>query len=148
MKTVHFVLIIIICSGNTILAQNISDFEWLAGKWKLKSSNTESIEEWKLTDNELSGISYLIINGNKKTSEILYIKPIGGHVVYIAAPGKNRPTLFTLIQNENDKFVFENNEHDFPNRIIYNHISTDSLNVTIEGNNTDKKITFIFNRIQ
>lgn len=71
------------------------------------------------------------------------MKTIGSHVVYIAAVKTNHPVLFTLIENsgENNKptWVFENKEHDFPQRISYARKAQDSMVARVEGVYKGKK---------
>jgi hypothetical protein len=51
-----------------------------------------------------------------------------------------QPTSFKLTSGNNNVFVFENPQHDFPKRIVYKLISADSLHAYIDdGNNSTKK---------
>jgi len=136
----------------SISAQNkIEDLNILAGKWKLENNNFTLIEEWKIiNDTTLAGISYIVENGENNISEKLHILKLYNHTVYVAQPGNDLPTLFTLIYSENNKFVFENNEHDFPQRVIYHFTSDTTLNASIEGeeNGEMKKKEISFKRIK
>jgi hypothetical protein len=53
-----------------------------------------------------------------------------------------------LINSEENKFIFENKEHDFPQRIIYHFTSEKILNASIEGEagGTLKRKEFLFNK--
>ena len=43
------------------------------------------------------------------------------------------PVSFKLVSGKNGEFVFENKQHDFPQRIIYRNPNPDSLYARIEG---------------
>jgi hypothetical protein len=149
MKTL---LLVILLFSFSVCAQNkIESFDILTGKWKLESSNFTLIEEWeKINDTVFAGISHIEENGEKNISEKLHILKLYDHIVYIAQPGNNLPTLFTLISSEGNKFVFENNEHDFPQRVVYHFISNDRLNAFIEGEEEGKmkREEFSFKRLK
>jgi hypothetical protein len=127
----------------------VEDINIISGKWKLKESNFTLYEDWEKTnDSTYIGLSYTLDKEEKNISERLYILKLNNHIVYIAQPGNNNPTLFTLISSEDNKFIFENKEHDFPQRITY-HFTTDStLTASIEGdvNGTLKRKEFSFRK--
>src|SRR3970040_763746 len=112
----------------------VEDINIISGKWKLKESNFTLYEDWEKTDESTTiGLIITLDKQEENISERLYILKLNNHIVYIAQPGNNNPTLFTLISSEDNKFIFENKEHDFPQRITY-HFTTDStLTATIEG---------------
>ena len=76
--------------------------------------------------------------------ENMEIKKSGNHIVYIPTIGKaEKNKAFKLISNENDEFVFENNENDFPQRIYYRQ-AADSLYAWIEGDKNGKTLRMDF----
>ena len=58
---------------------------------------------------------------------------IHGYISYIATVGNQQPILFALVESSNNKYVFENKEHDFPQRLIYYFINENSIKVFVEG---------------
>ena len=57
-----------------------------------------------------------------------------GGLVYLAAPkGRHPPTAFRRIFSEAGDLVFENLEHDYPQRIIYRWTEDGILHQRIEG---------------
>jgi hypothetical protein len=130
---------------------NFKDLQWLVGRWKLNNSNFEFYEEWKQKNEMMiEGISYSLNNGKKEVSERLLIQQIYNYVSYIALPGNNVPTLFTLVSGENNKFIFENKEHDFPTRLIYEKIGINSLTARAEGyeNGKFKELVFVYKKVE
>ena len=53
--------------------------------------------------------------------------------IYIAYVEGQQPVLYTLVE-DNGKYVFENLEHDFPQKIEYNIQDEYSILASIEGN--------------
>ena len=104
------------------------------GKWKLNVNNSEVYEEWIMeSETELTGKSYSINNGEQDIGEVLFLKKYAGTWAYVAIPKGQNITLFRLVNYSSNEFVFENEEHDFPQRIIYEFSDDDKLSVAIEG---------------
>lgn len=105
---------------------------FLEGKWKVEGK--ENYEEWtKHGDNTLKGISYSLKNGEFKLSEYLDIKVFNKEVYYIPTvigQNYNQEIRFKLRKVENS-YNFENPLHDFPKKITYIFISTDTLMVEV-----------------
>jgi hypothetical protein len=59
---------------------------------------------------------------------------------------------FKLISDENKKAVFENPEHDFPQRVIYVLNADGSMTALVEGKmrgqGEERRIEFQFNRVR
>ncbi|MGB5287747.1 MAG: DUF6265 family protein, partial [Ignavibacteriaceae bacterium] len=53
---------------------------------------------------------------------------------YIAVTFNENITLFALIEHSPKKIIFENKEHDFPQRISYEFHKGGKLTAAIEGN--------------
>lgn len=136
----------------TINGQDIiKDLNIFYGKWKSEDKNMLIFEEWqKNNDTSFSGEGYFFKNGEKIITEKLYLLKLHDQIVYIAKPGKNDPTLFTLTEYDPQKFIFENPEHDFPKKITYEFINDSTLNAFIEGEmNAEKKVVkFSLKRIK
>ena len=142
MKKIGWLFLVILWAGIAVPVEGDSDlkeFDWLVGQWKGQLDNNTYYESWKPTNHgTLEGSSSMVNpQGKAILTEVLRIDKIGSHVVYIAAVKKNHPVLFTLIEtseeNNKPKWVFENKEHDFPQRIIYTRESSDSLMARVEG---------------
>jgi hypothetical protein len=122
--------------------KNISEnpFEklsWIADRWVFKDGEDIIYENWvKSGDTLFSGESYTVRDGDTVFTEQLKIEKIGDDVSYTAIVGHNPgPVSFKLIELEDSKAVFENPEHDFPNRIIYELMNNSVLHARVEGKN-------------
>jgi hypothetical protein len=132
MKTIF---IIFLFSFISVHSQDKSILELFPGKWKLVADNIELYEEWKnLSKTELTGMSFSIAEGQEVIAEELYIKKFGNQWAYISVPVGQFITLFALTSFSEGMFVFENKEHDFPQRIIYEFHEEGKLTASIEGN--------------
>lgn len=111
----------------------LENFNPLLGKWEADFGKFKYYEEWEKGHDKLIGQGYRIKEGKKIDGEKLILINIHGYISYIATVGKQQPILFALVENSNNKYVFENKEHDFPQRLIYNFINENSIKVFVEG---------------
>lgn len=109
----------------------------LEGLWRMETGKGPLFEQWSRTDNStLTGRSYRV-NGTD-TLILESIQLVNGpdgidYVPTVPKQNDSMPVRFRLTQHENDRFVFENMEHDFPQRIIYSVVTADSLVARVEG---------------
>jgi hypothetical protein len=106
----------------------------LEGVWKIEGK--ERYEAWEKAENgDLIGESYKLREGSKMVSETLLIKMIEDITVYEATvPDQNdgRSIQFTLNPVVKDALSFENPEHDFPSKIIYQIVDRNRLFVQVQ----------------
>lgn len=118
----------------SLYAQDDSILKLFPGKWKMISDKIEYYEEWKIVNEyELTGIGFSIEEGDTVSSEKLYLKKFEDTWAYIALPVNQTITLFALTEYSESKFIFENKEHDYPQRIIYEFTADGQLNAATEG---------------
>ncbi len=112
-------------------------FGWLLGKWENKIDEGLLIESWeKENDSVISGKSYLAKKDDTLFFESIELKIMDGNFYYVPTvknQNDNKPVYFKLVSEVNNEFIFEDKEHDFPQRVIYNNLSKDSLSARIEG---------------
>ena len=108
-------------------------------------------EEWERTSDSLyTGISYAVKDGDTILLETLSLKYADGKLCYapaVQSQNEGQEILFPLkeyVTSEN-KFVFENPLHDFPQRIIYHFADDKTLNARIEGDVDGKMESSDFN---
>ena len=91
------------------------------------------------------------VRGGKTTEyELVLIKEQGGRLAYEAHPSGQPSTAFLSIDTPDGSIVFENREHDFPQRVGYRRDGTDSLQAWIEGqvNGKARRVDFAYRRAQ
>ncbi|MBT8379070.1 MAG: hypothetical protein KJN64_07560 [Ignavibacteria bacterium] len=145
-----FLLISLIISFD-LFAQDESILTQFPGKWKMDFDKAEVYEEWEMqSKTELVGKSYSTKDGVQSISENFYLKKFADQWAYVAIPKNQDVTLFTLIEHTSKKFVFENKEHDFPQRIIYEFHKDGKLAAAIEGEVNDeiKRKEFLYELVE
>ena len=132
-------------------SQDQSIMQLFPGKWKMETNKAEIFEEWtSSSETELIGKSFSIEAGNEFVNEKLYLKKFGEQWAYVAVPEKQNITLFALVDYTPKKFIFENKEHDFPQRIIYEFHKDGKMTASIEGdvNGEMKRKEFSFRIVE
>ena len=133
MKALKIIVLLLLFVTN-IFAQDDSIIKLFQGKWKMDVENVEVYEEWQLVnENELIGISYSLEDGVKNINESLYLKKFADQWAYVAVPKNQNIALFVLIEHSPKKFLFENMEHDFPQKISYEFHKDDRMTAAIQG---------------
>lgn len=122
-----------IYSQTNIETNDINDLALLEGTWEADFGSFKYYEEWKMEDDKLIGKGYRIKEGETFNGEQLLLIKIHGYISYIATVGTQQPILFALKNRDHGNYVFENKEHDFPQKIIYNIIDNDTIKVYVSG---------------
>lgn len=134
----YFILIVSL-NANYLLAQknSIHKIKSLVGTWQMNTPKGVVMETWKYSnDSTLKGISHFIKNNDttiQETIEIVFRNEKMYYIPTVNGQNNNSPISFLMIKNENNRYIFENKEHDFPQRIIYNIQSKNSIEASIEG---------------
>jgi hypothetical protein len=162
MKKQIFITIfsVFIFSVQDSFAQNdncLDKFSWLKGTWKMQDKESAVVEEWSLEPlTAMKGKSYEVRLGDTTITENATITCIGGEHVFTFHPilkdlgDARQPVNFVLISEENNTFVFENKEHDFPQRVVYQNVSPNECHAWIEGEEKGKmnKVDFFYKRVK
>jgi hypothetical protein len=132
---------------------SLSDFIFLKGSWTMNTAKGRIVESWKMSkDSGMDGISFSISNtGDSTLLETIKLYESDGSIYYEPTgngAGNNSTVSFKLISSENGIFVFENRNHDFPQRISYQFQSANNVLAWIEGtvNGKFRKIEFPYSR--
>ena len=119
--------------ANTLKIEKAS---WLLGRWENNSPGGNLSESWKkVNDSTFFGESHFVINSDTVFAETVQLEDRGGSLFYIvtvAGQNDEKPVSFKLTASTAE-LVFENPAHDFPNKIAYKQVGTDSLVATISG---------------
>jgi hypothetical protein len=91
-------------------------------------------EQWMAArGGSMLGMARTVRDGVTVSFEHLRIDGSGGNPVYIALPSGQALTEFRGVVSTDTLVVFENPEHDFPQRILYRRVTGDSIVARIEG---------------
>ncbi|WP_429912644.1 DUF6265 family protein [Glycocaulis sp.] len=117
------------------------DLAWLAGHWRSENNGRVSEEVWMAPEGGLmTGMGRTIRDGRAVSFEFLHITT-GEETVYVAQPGGRPPVRFDLVSQDGDSAVFENPDHDFPQRIEYTR-EGDRLSATISTLDRSREISW------
>ena len=112
---------------------SLDDLAWITGTWEGTSGSVRQEEYWSRPAGGLIlGIHRDLFEGGRSFFEFLRIEQRGEDVYYVAMPRGRPGTDFRLVQLEDNRAVFENPEHDFPQKIIYAR-DGETLSARIEG---------------
>lgn len=112
--------------------------EWLLGAWDNTMPEGTLTEKWeKVNDSVMHGESHFVMGGKDTVfAEHINLESTNGKLAYVVTiPGQNgdKPVRFDMTTSNENQIVFENPQHDFPNKIVYNKIGNDSLTAEISG---------------
>jgi hypothetical protein len=118
----------------------LADLGWLSGSWDNGDTLRRYEEQWmKPGGTSMLGMSRTVGKGRTVAHEFLQIKQdTTGEIFYVANPSGQSQAAFKLVKFGTGELVFENPEHDFPQRIVY-RLNGDTLVARIEGVNKGKQ---------
>jgi hypothetical protein len=116
----------------------IEELKWLQGTWEGMDNNNGLVfvEVWeKGTGNSLNGKGATITpEGDTVFKETLKIELVEGTPYYVATVPENPgPVLFKMVEADETHCIFENLDHDFPQRISYTLETKSTMSVKLEG---------------
>jgi hypothetical protein len=128
--------LVVATTGGPIHAQStarIEDAAWLSGCWSFAGKDRFTEEHWlPPAGGAMLGLSRTIRGGKMVEFEFLALREIDGKLSYVAIPSRQKETVFPLARHSPTELVFENPNHDFPQRVIYRRLP-DGIAVRIEG---------------
>lgn len=111
--------------------------------------NTNTYESWIRSENNFSGYVMQIQNNDTIILELLKIKMHNNSIYYEATvknENKGKPVLFKLVNQNKNRFHFQNPKHDFPQNIIYDFSNDSVVNITISD--STKYRNFLYKKIK
>ena len=145
-------LLVLVCAGLSSCdkPRSINHLLWVEGEWKGRVKGGMMFETWKLSrDSTIIGHSCILANKDTVFQESMRIVKVDGEIYFVATVDHNAdPVSFKLVKQDDHGHVFENLEHDFPNRIIYANTLGDMLLARIEGvrENAPDTVRFFMHR--
>lgn len=114
------------------------NFNWLCSNW-INDADTSALffENWSQFDStEYHGTSFIIAHHDTVFYESISLLNTDTGIYYqVSVRNQNdaQKVSFKLVSDKNNRVIFENKNHDFPQIIGYNYASKDTLNAWIEG---------------
>ena len=129
---------------------DIHELGWLTGCWSLDGRDPGSTEQWMApAGKSMLGANRTVSNDQTVAFEFMrIIEDDNGNIVFIALPSGQEKAQFTLTAISDSMVVFENPQHDFPQKIIYQQSDQNSLIGSIEGtiNGSERAVEFPMTR--
>lgn len=123
---------------------------WMAGEWGFERNGRSVTEIWMPpAGGTMLGMSRTVSGDKTVEYEFLLLRvENSGDIAYVAKPSRQAETSFQLVRASETEAVFENLEHDFPQRILYILQPDGSLLAAIEGerNGETRRIEFPYQR--
>lgn len=130
------------------------DLKSLKGVWFMPTDRGDRLEVWEIQDDStMTGRSIRIKpeSGDTVLLETLKIALRDTQVIYtviVRGQNNNKPVDFKLTEAFSDEFLFENPQHDDPQKIRYFLLGNREIQVTTEGKKNGRTVTreFVFER--
>lgn len=115
-------------------AGQIDSLRFMAGSWAGGDEANREEEHWTAPRGGLMvGMHRDLRGGRAKSFEFFRIEERDGALWYLTQPGGRPATPFRAKEASANRVVFENEEHDFPQRILYWREKPGELRARIEG---------------
>ena len=139
MATGKQIIICLLATLSLLLAAasdaDINRLAWLTGCWIPDGQQAGSIEHWTApAGKSMLGVNRTVRDGKTVAFEFIHIsEDEAGNVELTASPSGQEKARFALTLVSANEAVFENPDHDFPQRIIYRLQDQNTLIGRIEG---------------
>ena len=148
-RILFFVCLCLIVVSAEDRQPTINDLSWLTGCWENTTSKRQRDENWsKPAGGTLLGVGRAVVDGKTAEYEFMRIHQEPDGLYYTAQPSGQPQASFKLKSLHDKEVVFENLQHDFPQRVIYRLTADGALQARIEGTMKGKArgIDFPFQR--
>jgi hypothetical protein len=130
-------------SGHGLVAAkgpDVTSLSWLVGTWEGRDAQGVEMEElWTAPKGgTMLALHRDVKDGRTVSFEYLRIETGPDGLVYQASPRGRPATPFRLKEWADKRVVFENPEHDFPQRVLYWMAGDGALHARIEGTHDGK----------
>ena len=135
MTTGLFLTLVCIAAPAQTAKPTLNDLSWLAGCWEANLRGREVNEQWmKPGGGIMLGMARTVSQSKAAEFEFTQIREDkDGVIYYVAKPSGQAEASFKLVKLQNKEAVFENPQHDFPQRIIYRLQPDGSLFARVEA---------------
>ena len=151
MRPVHWLLAALTLVGAAAHAEpaGIQRLAWLAGCWSLTNGERTVDEQWTAPRAaSMQGMSRTIRADKLVAYEAVIVRERGDLLDYEVIPSGQAKTVFSSISIDDNSVVFENLQHDFPQRVAYRR-NGDQLLAWIEGprNGAVRRVEYPYRRV-
>ena len=120
---------------------------FMTGHWRSTSDGVTMEEQWLApAGGVMLGVHRDVRSDGRTFFEFLRVEVVENRLVYLAMPGARQATAFPMKSLSANKVIFENLQHDFPQRIIY-WLRGKSLCARVEGAETEQAEQWCWDRV-
>ena len=113
---------------------SLENLSWLSGCWEGRQGNAVLEEIWsKPAGGSMLGLSRTVKGEQTVSFEFMQFRQENGVLVFLPQPQGGTRVPFPLKDSFGGKLTFENKQHDFPQRVIYERKGPALLLAAIEG---------------
>lgn len=145
-RTLTVALLLAACAAAQAQIQRLA---WLAGCWSLTEGARTVDEQWMAPRvGAMQGMSRTVRGDKLAAFEFVLLRERGDVLDYEVQPSGQARTVFTSTEITDRSVVFENLQHDFPQRVAYRR-NGDELLAWIEGprNGQVRRIEYPYRRV-
>jgi hypothetical protein len=139
-----------VCAGVAwAQGSGVQRLAWLQGCWAIDTPERSVEEQWMAPRaGSLLGMSRTVRGGRLVAHESVIVRERGDRFEYEVSPSGRPATVFTSTEIGDSSVVFENLQHDFPQRVGYARRGA-SLDAWIEGplKGQTKRVDYAYQRV-
>ena len=140
MRTIQTTLLIVLFFG-PVSGQSkptVADLFWLSGCWQGRQGTAVVEEMWsKPAGSTMLGLGRTVRSNRTVSFEFMQFREQDGTLAFLPQPQGGAQVRFPLKESTSSRFIFENLNHDFPQRVIYERKNS-LLVASIEGTQNGK----------
>ena len=124
-----------VISSASAAEPELARLSWLSGCWAREGGEPGSGEHWtSLAGETMLGTSRTVKRGKTVEFEFMELRYLpDGKLAFVAHPSGQRTAVFPVLGISDSEVVFENPQHDFPQRVAYAREGDSRLRARIEG---------------
>jgi hypothetical protein len=150
-RTLVILVVVGLCVGGLeSQPRGIQRVAWLQGCWETSSAQRTIDEQWMAPrGGNMVGMSRTVRGDALVAYEFLLLREVGERLEYESHPSGQSQARFLSSTVSDSLVLFENPQHDFPQKIGYRREGPDSLIAWIEGTEKgqSRRIEFPYRRV-
>jgi uncharacterized protein DUF6265 len=153
----HIAIIILVALADASFAtapvlaqQSIATVAWMQGCWQSSTPERSVYEQWTAPQaGSMLGVGRTVRGERLIEYEFVLLQERDGRLAYEAHPSGQPSAVFTSSTVGDAMVVFENPEHDFPQRVGYRKEGADAVVAWVEGTEKGKprRLEFSYHRV-
>jgi len=141
---IKFSVILILVLATAAFAQQpstqMTELRWISGCWNATTTDgSEAQEQWtKPEGGTMFGVMRIISAGQTISFRYMQIRQKVADVLFIFQQDGGQPVTYKLVKLNDSEAVFENSQHDPPQRIVYQRLVDGTFIAAIDGEEAGK----------